>query len=152
MHLPPITIYDSPPPHKRSCYAPDQLPAAIYAASENYVITLTTLNDLPDLLPTDGPNTFHVMKKDMPLKGGFNRGYCCRKHGRIIWYKNTRFYCSTCSDEDKKFFKISLVTRTCFLGHQHSMSLRFGLFLCLHPFHPLLYLLNLYVLVSFLSH
>ena len=60
------------------------------------------------------------------------------------------FYFSTCSDEDKKscychgFSRISLATRTCFLEHQHSMSLRFGSLLCLSSFHPLLFLLNLF--------
>ena len=65
-------------------------------------------------------------------------------------YKNKMFYCSTCSDEDKKFYycqgfsKISSVTRTCFLKHQHYMSLDYGWLLCLSPLHPLLYLLNLF--------
>ena len=42
------------------------------------------------------------------------------------------------------FPKISLVTRTCFLEHQHSMTLGYGWLLCLSPFRPLLYLLNLF--------
>ena len=49
-------------------------------------------------------NTLYVMKKGVPLKGRVNRGYCCRKHGRIICYKKTMFYCSTCSDDDKRFY------------------------------------------------
>ena len=59
LHIPPITIYDRPRPHKRAQYPPYLLPAAIYIASVNYVITLTT----PDLLPSNDPNTLHVMKK-----------------------------------------------------------------------------------------
>ena len=111
---------------------------------------MTTPSDSPDILPTHGPKTLHVLEKDLPVRDLFHRGYCCRKHGQIRCYKNTRFYCSTCSDEDKKFYycqgfsKISLVTRTCFLEHQHSVSLGYGLLLCLSPFHPLLYLLNLF--------
>ena len=42
------------------------------------------------------------------------------------------------------FPKISLVTGTYFLEHQHSMSLGYGLLLCLSPFHPLLFLLNFF--------
>ena len=81
MHLPPITIDDRPPPHKRARYAPDLLPAAISVASENYVSTLTTPYDSPDILPTDGPKNLHVLKKDVPLKGKVYREYCCMKHG-----------------------------------------------------------------------
>ena len=83
MHLPPITVDDRPPPHKRARYTPDLFPAAIYVASENYVSILTTPSDLPDILPTDGSNTLHVMKKYVPLTCIFHRGYCCRIHGRI---------------------------------------------------------------------
>ena len=106
MYLPPITVDDRPPPppHKRAQYAPDLLPPAISVASENYVSTLTTPSDSPDILPTDDPNTLHVTKKDVPLKGRVNGGYCCIKHGRIRCYKKTRFYCYTCSDEENKFY------------------------------------------------
>ena len=150
MLLPTITIDDRPPLHKRARYAPNLFQAAIYVASENSVSTLTTPSDLPDILPTDGPNTLHVLKKDVHMKGRVHRGYCCRKHGRKRFYKKTRFYSSTCSDEYKKFYycqgfsKISIATRTCFLGNQHSISLGYGWLLCLYPFHPLLYLLNLF--------
>ena len=126
------------------------LSAAISVASENYGSTLTTPSDSPDLLPTNYYNNLRVLNKDVPLKGIFHRGYCCRKHGRIRFYKKTRFYFSTCSDGDKKFYychgfsKISLATRTCFLEHQHSMLLRYGWLLCLYPFRHLLYLLDLF--------
>ena len=72
------------------------------------------------------------------------------KHGRKRFYKKTWFYCSTFSDKDKKFYdchgfsKTSLGTSTCFLEQQHSMSLGYGWLLFLSPFHPLLYLLNLF--------
>ena len=102
MHLPPITIDDRAPPHKRARYAPDLFPAAISVASENSVSTLTTPSDSPDILPADDHNTLHVMKKDKPYSVRVKRGSCYRKHGRKICYKKTRFYCSTCSDEDKK--------------------------------------------------
>ena len=121
-----------PPPHKRSQYAPDLLPSAIYVAYENSVSTLTTPSDFPDILPNDDPNTLHVLRKDVPSKGRFHRGYCCRKHVRKRYYKKIRLYCSTCSDEDKivyycrGFSKIILVTMTCFLEHQHSMSVVYG--------------------------
>ena len=48
---------------------PNLLPATIYFASENSVSTLTTPYDFPDILPTDGPKTLHVLKKDVPVKG-----------------------------------------------------------------------------------
>ena len=82
LYLPPITIGGRPSPQKRSQYAPDLLPDAISVASEYYVITLTTPSDFPDLLPTDDTNTFHVVKKYMPLRFRLNVGYCCRKYGR----------------------------------------------------------------------
>ena len=104
MHIPPITIDDRTPPHKRSQYTPDLLPAAISVASENSVITLTNHSDSLDLIPTDDPNTLHFMKKYVPLKGRVNRRYCCRKHGQIRCYKKTRFNLSTCYDEDKDFY------------------------------------------------
>ena len=59
-HLPPITIGDRPPPHKRAQYAPNMPPATISVASENSVNTLNTPSDLPCILPTDGPKTIHV--------------------------------------------------------------------------------------------
>ena len=95
IHLPPITIDDRPPGHKRARYAPNMLPAAISVASEISVSTLTTPSDSPDILPTDDPKTLHFLKKDVPVKGRVHRGYCCSKHGRKRCYKKTRFYCST---------------------------------------------------------
>ena len=131
IYLPSPLIID-PPAHKRAQYAPDLLPFVIYVASENSVITLTTPSDFLDLIPTDDPNTLHVLNKYVHLKGRVKIGYCCRKHGRIRCNKNTRFYCSTLSDEDKKFYychgfyRISLAKRTFLLEHQNSISLRFG--------------------------
>ena len=74
MHLPPITIDDRPPPHNRARYAPNLLPATISVASEKSVSTLTTPSDFPDILPTDDPNTLHVMKKYDPFSGTVKRG------------------------------------------------------------------------------
>ena len=132
MHLPPITIDDRPPPPKRDRYAPNLLPDTISFASENYVSTLTTPYDLPDILPTDGQKTVHVLKKFLPVNGRVHRGYCCSKHGQIRYYKKTRFYCSTCPGEQNKcyycqgFSSITVVTRTCFLEYQHTMSLGYS--------------------------
>ena len=42
------------------------------------------------------------------------------------------------------FSRISLATRTCFLGHQHYMSLRYSWLLCLCLFRPFLFMLNLF--------
>ena len=100
---------------------------AISVAYENYIITLTTPSNSPDLLTNYDPNTLHVMKKYAPLKGSFNRGYFCRKHGLIRCYKNTRLYCYTFSNKDKRFYhcrgfsRIISETRTLLLEHQHSM-------------------------------
>ena len=82
MHIPHITIDDRPPPHKMARYAPNLLPATISVASEKSFSNFTTPSYLPDILPTDGPKTLHVLKKDVPVKGRVHRGYCCRKHGR----------------------------------------------------------------------
>ena len=113
-----------------------------------YLLPLKTLVvPLPPLLY---PNNIHVLNKYLPLKGKVHRGYCCMKHGQKICYEKIRFYCSTCYDEDKKFYychgfyNISLVTTNCFLEHQHYMSLGYCLLFCLPPFHPLLYLLNFF--------
>ena len=132
MHLPPITIDDRPPLPKRARYAPNLLPATISVASENPVSTLTTPSDLPDILTTVGQKIFHVLKKGLSVNVRVHRGYCCRKHGRIRCYKKTRFYCSICSDEDRRFYycqrfsSINVATRACFLEHQHTISLGYG--------------------------
>ena len=81
LNLPPATFDDRTRPHKRARYTPDLLLATISVASENSVSTLTTPSYSLDLLPSYNPNTLHVMKKDVPVKGRFHRGYCCRKHG-----------------------------------------------------------------------
>ena len=118
LNIPLITIDDRPHPHKISWYNPYLIPTDISVASENYVSTLTTPSDYPDLLPSDDHNTLHIMKKGVTLKGMFNRGYCYRKHGQIRCYKNTRFYCSTWSDKKNivcyfhGFSSISSETRT----------------------------------------
>ena len=131
IHLPSPLMID-PPLHKRSQYAPNMLPYTISVASEKYVSNFTTPSDLPDILPTYVPKTLHVRKKDLPVKGLVHRGYCCGKHVQIRCYKKTRFYCSTCSYEDNKFYycqgfsRISIAIRTCFLEHQHYMSLGCG--------------------------
>ena len=88
LYLPPVTFDDRLPPHKRSRYTPDLLPAEIYIASENSVSTLTTTSDFPYLLPSDYHNTLHVMNKYVPFQGRFNRGYCCRKHGKNMLQKD----------------------------------------------------------------
>ena len=117
MHLPLITIDDRPPPHKRYRYTPYLLPSAISVASENSVSTFSTSSDSLDILPTDDPNTLHVLEKDMPLNGRFQRGCCSMKHCLKRCYKKTRFYCSTCADEDNQFYychgfsNVSLATR-----------------------------------------
>ena len=99
-----ITIEYRPQPNKRSQYIPDILPAAISVASGKYISTLTTPSDSLDLIPSCGPSTIHVMKKDFPFQGRAQGGYCFRKHGKTICNKNTRFYCYTCSDKNKKFY------------------------------------------------
>ena len=65
MHLLPITVDERTPSHKRDRYTPDWIPDSISVASENYVSTLTTPSDSLDILPTDGPNTLHVIKTNM---------------------------------------------------------------------------------------
>ena len=72
LHLPPITIDDIPCSNKLSVYTLNLIPAATSIASKNYVSTLTTPSDSPDLLPSDDPNTLHVMKKYVPFQGRFH--------------------------------------------------------------------------------
>ena len=92
LNLPPITIDDRPRLHKRSRYTPDLLPDPISVASGNAISTLTTPSDSPYFLPSDDPNTPHVMNLDSPLLVRAHRGYCCRKHDKKRYYKKTRFY------------------------------------------------------------
>ena len=73
IYLPSPLMID-PPLHKRARYAPDLLPAAISVSSENSLSTLTTPSYFPDIVPTDDPNTLHVLNKYLPLKGRFHRG------------------------------------------------------------------------------
>ena len=128
LHLPPITIDDRSCPHKIARYTPDLIPVSISVASGNYIITLTNPSDSPYIFTSDDPNTLHVMKNYFTFLGRMHRGYFCRKHGQKICYKKTRFYCSTYSDKNKKFYychEFSMIiseTRTCFLVHQHYMS------------------------------
>ena len=74
-NLPPITFDDRTHPHKRALYTLDLLPANIFVASESYFITLTTPSDLPDIIPTDGPHTLHVIKIGVLVLGRVHRGY-----------------------------------------------------------------------------
>ena len=101
LNLPPITFDDIPRLHKRARYTSDLLPASISVASKNYFSTFTTPSDYPDILPSDGPNPLRVMKMYVTVLGRVHIRYCCRKQDKKI-YKNTRFYCSTCSDKNKK--------------------------------------------------
>ena len=78
---------------KKSRYTQDQHPAAISFASANSVNTLTTPSDFPDLLPSDDPTTLPAMKKYVTFQGRLHKGYCCRKHGQIIYY-NKKGYIS----------------------------------------------------------
>ena len=63
LSLPPMPIYDSPHPNKRSRYTSDPLPAAIYVTSGNYVSTFTTPYEYPQviLLNSDDLNTHHTI-------------------------------------------------------------------------------------------
>ena len=82
LNIPPITFDDRPRMYKRALYTPDLIPANISDASENYFSTLTTPSDYPDILPSDDPNTVHVMNMDAPVRVRAHRGYCCRKHDK----------------------------------------------------------------------
>ena len=158
LNLPPITFNDIPRPHKRNLYTPYLIPAAISVASENSFITLTPPSDSPDILPSDDPNTLRVMKKGVPFLGRVKIGYCYGENDQNICYKKTRFYCSICSNKNKKiyychwFSRINSETRTCFLEHHNSMSRFFTWFLCLYPFHPLIYLLSSFCAFFLLFH
>ena len=92
-NLPPINFDDRPRPHNRALYTSDMTPANVSVVSENSFSTLTTPYDYPDLLPSDDPNTIHVIKIDLPVLGRRQRGYCCRiynkkdatkRHGSIV--------------------------------------------------------------------
>ena len=75
MHIPPINIDDRPPP---PCI---EDPNITHICSPlQYISTLNTPYDSQDILPTDDPNTLHIMKKYVPLKGRVNIGYYYRKH------------------------------------------------------------------------
>ena len=86
LNIPPITFDDRP--HN----TPDLIPAAISFASKTYFITFTTPSDSPYLLPSDDPNTLHVINMDVPVRGSLHRGYFCRKHNQKRCYKRIRFY------------------------------------------------------------
>ena len=80
MNLSPITFDDRTRPHKSDQYTPYILPDNIYFDLENYFSTLTNPSDYPDLLPSDDPNTLHVMNMDVTVLGRVHRGYGYRKH------------------------------------------------------------------------
>ena len=150
LHLPPITIDDIPCLHKRDLYTPDLLPADISVASENSVITLTNPYDSIRLLlqPYDYYNLPHEMNKYEHYHGRVKIWYCCSKHDDKTCNKNMGFYCSTCSDKDKKFdychglSRINSEMRDCFVEHQHCTEQILSLLMCLSTLNTLLYLLN----------
>ena len=90
LNLPPITIGDSSRLDKISLYTPDLLPSAIFVSSKNYVSTLTTPSDSPQvlLLPSSYPYPRHAMKKYNTYRVIFKRGYFSRKHSEKRFYKN----------------------------------------------------------------
>ena len=81
------------------------------------------------------PNNQNTMKKDEPCRGRMKGLYCSRKRDEKISYKKRRFYCSTCSDYEKRIFNVK---STLYVQW-------FSLLLCFPPFHNLLYLLNSYL-------
>ena len=74
LHLTTIIIDDIPHLHKIAWYTPYLIPAAISIDSGNYVSTLTTPADYPDILFSNDPNTLHVVGKDFPFQGRVHRG------------------------------------------------------------------------------
>ena len=82
LHLLLITIDYRSRMHKRSCYTPDLLPGFIFVAFGNYVSTLTTPSDSPQLLilPYDDTKPTYASNKYDPYRGRMKRGYCCRKN------------------------------------------------------------------------
>ena len=78
MNQPPIIFYNRSCLDKKDHYTPDLLPSAVFVASENCVITLTTPYDYPQLLHLtfDDPNPIHAMNIYKP--------YCVRGENRIL--------------------------------------------------------------------
>ena len=71
----------------------------ITVAYEKSITTLTTPSDLPDILPTDDPNTLHVMNKYMSLKvmvrrntavGNMVKKYATKRQGSITPHTLTK--------------------------------------------------------------
>ena len=90
LNLPPITIDDSPLPDKIDRYTPDLFSAAIYVASENSVINLTTHFDSPHVpvLSFDDSNPHYTINKDKTWRGRVKIGYCYRKRVEKYATKN----------------------------------------------------------------
>ena len=150
MHIPPITIDEIPLPQKRAWYTPDLLPAAIYVASGNSVSNLSTPFDSPDILSTDDTNTLHLIKNICPWKVGW-------KYDNIVWNMVEKYVTKRQGSIDLHAL-IRVRDFTIVMGfpgsvqrqglvsleNQHYMSPFSIWLLCLSPFHPLIYLLNLF--------
>ena len=104
LNMPPITFDDRHRSHKRSRYTPDLIPDNISVASEDVFSTLTNPYDSPYLLFSDDRNTLHIMNIYVIILGRVFMLYWCGKNNQKRCYKNTRFYWSTFSDNNAKFY------------------------------------------------
>ena len=57
-----------------------QLPSLL--PQKTLLVIWSSLSDSPDLLPSDYPNTLHVIKKGGPFQFMVQRWYYCSKHGQ----------------------------------------------------------------------
>ena len=108
-------------------YTPGLPSVDISVLSKNYVSPFNTTYYSAQLflLPCDDSNPYHAIIKDDTYRVRVRRGYCYRGKNETICYKNTRLYCSMCSDKENKFYychvfpSINSYTSTCFMKHQH---------------------------------
>ena len=89
-NIPPMNIYDIPHPKKIYRYNPYPLPYTISFASRNYIITLNTPSNPPQVIVLiyDDNNTHHTVMRDNPIFGRGKIGYHYRLHDGIRCYKN----------------------------------------------------------------
>ena len=126
----PMPIDDSFRPNKISHHTPDPLPYSIYVVSVKYVSNFTNPSEYTKfiVLAYDASDTYNIIIRDKRGRSTDKIGYCSRRYDRIICYKKSKFYYSSCYIHES--FYCLHVTSTyksdisiLFIEHQNIMEL-----------------------------
>ena len=98
LNIPLMNIDDSFIPNKIYFCTPDLIPADIYVASGNYISTLDTPSDYPQvvLVSSDSNSTYHTIIIYKTSHTTEKMGYWYRWHEGIKCHIKSRYYLSVC--------------------------------------------------------